>query len=253
MKGSIWSAFAFVALTLVLGAPAFAQSAGNGYLFHAPNATISVRGGYSRALASSDVFDDVTRDLTIDRGDFSSLTFGGDLAVHVGGPVDAVLSAGFSRSRHKSEFRDLVDNNDRPIEQTTTFERLPLTLNLRYNLTAPGRSIGRLAWIPSRVVPYVGAGVGGMRYRFRQEGDFVNYATNAVFSSVIDSGADAGADWTFVAQGIAGVDYNVSPRFGLSFDARYLHARGELGAAFQGYDRIDLSGVSATVGLSLRL
>jgi len=248
MKGSIWSAFAIVALALPCAAPAFAQSAGDGYLFHAPIATITVRGGYSRAMAGSDVFDEVTSQLTLDRGDFSSLTFGGDFALHLGGPVDAVLSAGYSRAKHKSEFRDLVDNNDLPIEQTTTFERLPLTASLRYNLAAPGRSIGRLAWIPSRVVPYVGAGIGGMRYRFKQEGDFVNYATNAVFPSVIDSEAE----WTFVAQGMAGVDYNFSPRLGLSFDARYLHANGELGPSFQGYERIDLSGVSATVGLSAR-
>src|SRR5215207_9875001 len=250
MKGSIRSVFACIALALVYAAPVSAQSAGNGYLFHPPIATISVRGGYSRAMAGNDVFDDVTSELTLDRGDFSSLTFGGDLAVHLGGQVDAVLSAGYSRSKHKSEFRDLVDNNDLPIEQTTTFERLPLTASLRYNLASPGRSIGHLAWIPSRVVPYVGAGVGGMRYRFKQEGDFVNYATNAVFYSVIDS-ADPDPNWAFVAQGMAGVDYNVSPHLGLSFDARYLHAKGELGSAFQGYDRIDLSGVSATVGLSV--
>jgi len=248
MKGSIRSVFACIALALVYAAPASAQSAGNGYLFHPPNATISVRGGYSRAMAGSDVFDDVTSELTLDRGDFSSLTFGGDLAFHLVGPVDAVISAGYSRSKHESEFRDLVDNNDLPIEQTTTFERLPLTASLRYNLAAPGRSVGRLAWIPSRIVPYVGAGIGGMRYRFKQEGDFVNYATNAVFSSVVDSEAE----WTFVAQGMAGVDYNFSPRYGFSFDARYLHANGELGPSFQGYDRIDLSGVAATLGLSVR-
>ena len=249
MKGSIRSAIAALALLLAAPAAAFAQSAGNGYLFRAPDATLSIRGGYSRALAGSDVFDDVTKELTLDRGDFSSLTLGADAAVHVGGPFDLVLSAGYARSNHKSEFRDLVDNNDQPIEQTTTFERLPLTLSLRYNLAPAGRSIGHLAWIPSRIVPYVGAGVGGMRYRFKQEGDFVNYATNAVFPSVIDSEAE----WTFVTQGMAGVDYNFSPRFGLSLDARYLHANGELGPAFQGYDRIDLSGLSATVGLSVRM
>ena len=249
MKACIRSAFVVAALVVAASAPASAQSAGNGYLFHPPNATITVRGGYSRALASSDVFDDVTKELTLDRGDFSSFTVGGDAAVHVGGPFDAVLSAGFSRSNHKSEFRDLVDNNDQPIEQTTTFERVPVMVSLRLNLASPGRAIGHLAWIPSRVVPYVGAGAGAVRYRFKQEGDFVNYATNAVFSSVIGSDAQ----WTFAAQGMAGVDYNFSPRFGLSFDARYLHAKGELGPAFQGYERIDLSGVSATVGLSVRM
>jgi hypothetical protein len=52
---------------------------------------------------------------------------------------------------------------------------------------------------------------------------------------------------------MAGVDYNLTPHLGLSLDARYVHARGELGSSFNGYDKIDLSGVSATVGVSLRL
>jgi hypothetical protein len=207
-----------------------------------------VRGGYSRADAHSDVFDDITSNLTLDRGDFSSLTLGGDLAVHVAERVDIVFAGGYSRSNHKSEFRDFVDNNDLPIEQTTTFERIPLTANVRINLSQPGRSIGSLAWIPNRVVPYVGAGVGGMRYRFKQDGDFVDFGTNAVFRSVLDS-----EGWSLVGQAMAGVDYNFSTQFGVSLDARYLHARGDLGSSYKGYDRIDLSGVTATVGLSFRL
>ena len=87
-----------------------------------------------------------------------------------------------------------------------------------------------------------------MRYRFRQDGDFVNFTTNGVFQAVLDS-----EDWTLVGQGFAGVDYNFSPLLGLTVDARYLHARGELGPSFKGYDRIDLSGVTGTVGLSVRL
>ena len=240
---------AVVALLLAgTAGPSLAQSAGDGYLFHSPVVTLTVRGGYARASAGSDVFDDVTSNLTLDRGDFSSITGAGDIAVHVKPRVDLVFSAAFSRSHQKSEFRDFVDNNDLPIEQTTTFERVPLTANLRVNLAPPGRSIGRLAWIPSRVVPYVGAGVGAMRYEFNQEGDFVNFTTNGVFPAIL-----AAEGWAFVAQGMAGVDYSLSTQLGVSLDARYLHARGDLGPSFKGYERIDLSGMTATVGLSFRL
>ncbi|HEU5311953.1 MAG TPA: hypothetical protein VFV24_10910, partial [Candidatus Eisenbacteria bacterium] len=93
---------------------------------------------------------------------------------------------------------------------------------------------------------------GAMRYRFRQEGDFVNFNTNAVFRAVLDT-ADPEPGWALVTQGIAGVDYNFSTRLGVSLDARYLHARGELGPSFTGYERIDLSGMTATAGLSFRL
>ena len=249
MDRSLRAALLAPMLLLCVAATTQAQSAGNGYLFHRPDVTLGVRGGYSHASAGSDVFDEVTSNLTLDRKDFSSLTFGGDLAVHLSERVDLVFSGDYSRAKHKSEFRDFVDNNDLPIEQTTTFERMPLTTSVRLNLGTAGRSIGHLAWIPSRVVPYVGAGIGAMRYRFKQEGDFVNFATNDVFRAVLDSDAQ----WTLLVQGLAGVEYNFSPQLGLTFDARYLHARGDLGSAFSGYDRIDLSGVTGTVGLSVRL
>ncbi len=248
MERSIRSALLVAALLVGAATPTLAQSAGDGYLFHRPNVTLSARAGYSHANAGSDVFDDVTSDLTLDRGDFSSFAFGGDLAAHVSERVAVVLSAGYSRSKHQSEFRDFVDNDDLPIEQTTTFERIPITVNLRLNLGPSGRSIGRLAWIPNRVVPYVGAGVGAMRFRFKQEGDFVNFNTNAVFPALL-----LAEEWTLVGQGMAGVDYNITPQFGISFDARYIHARGELGPSFSGYERIDLSGITGTVGLSFRL
>jgi opacity protein-like surface antigen len=241
---------ALLVAAMLVGAatPASAQSAGDGYLFKRPDVTVSVRAGYSHASAGSDVFDEITSDLTLDRGDFSSFALGGDLAAHVSERFDLVLSAAYSRSKRESEFRNFVDNNDLPIEQMTTFERIPLTVNLRLNLGSTGRSIGQLAWIPNRIVPYVGAGVGAMRFRFKQEGDFVNFNTNAVFPAVL-----LAQEWTLVGQGMAGLDYNISPRLGISLDARYLHARGELGPSFSGYERIDLSGVTGTVGLSFRL
>jgi opacity protein-like surface antigen len=250
MKRPILLALVSAALLASAATSSSAQSAGDGYLFHRPNVTVSLRGGYSHADARSDVFDEVTSNLTIDRGDFSSLTFGGDVALHLTPRFDLLFAGSFSRARHKSEFRDFVDNNDLPIEQTTTFERIPLTANVRINFGAPGRSIGNFAWIPNRVIPYLGAGVGAMRYQFKQEGDFVNFANNAVFSSILDSSISQ--KWTLVGQGIAGVDYYFSPQLGLSLDARYLHAKGDLGPSWKGYERIDLSGVTATVGLSFR-
>jgi opacity protein-like surface antigen len=245
----------FLAVALAIAIPGgalSAQLAGNGYLFHAPYVTFDLRGGYSAASAGSDVFDDVTSQLTLSKRDFGSLTIGGDVAFRITSQVDLTLDAGYSRSSRKSEFRDFVDNNNLPIEQTTTFERIPLTANVKVHLAPTGRSIGHLAWIPSRIVPYIGGGVGMMSYRFRQQGDFVDFNTNNVFNSTVDTQED-GRDWAFVQQVMAGVDYNFSPMFGVTLDARYLHGRGDLGTAFSGYDKIDLSGASASAGISVRL
>src|SRR5437879_13895163 len=63
--------------------PSHAQTAGDGFLFRVPVGTWSVRGGFDHAFASGDLFNFVTKQLTIDRSDFSSATFGSNVAVRV--------------------------------------------------------------------------------------------------------------------------------------------------------------------------
>jgi opacity protein-like surface antigen len=238
------------AVALVLGAStsAAAQHSGDGYLFHQPDATFTIRGGYALANAGSDLFAFTTEQLTLNKRDFSGFTFGGDVAMRIASRLDLTLDGGYSRSKKGSEFRHFIDNKNLPIQQTTLFERVPLTANLKYFLTSPGRSIGSLAWIPAKFAPYVGVGGGAMWYRFRQEGDFVDFKTSNVFPSSFDSN-----DWTVVGQGMVGADYSISPSMAINADARYLWAKANVGRDFGGFNRIDLSGVSATVGLSFRL
>jgi hypothetical protein len=235
-------------VALVAALPAHAQSSGDGFLFHRPNARISVRGGYAVASAGSDLFDFTTENLTLKKSDFSGLSLGAALDVTATDRVSFTIDAGYSRSKKGSEFRNLIDNNDLPIEQTTTFERVPLTANVKLYLSPPGQSVGTAAWIPARIAPWVGVGGGAMHYRFLQNGDFVDFKTNNVFRSSFDSNG-----WAPVLQGMAGAEFSITPSLALTGDARYLWAKGDVGTDFGGFNKIDLSGVSASIGLSLRL
>ncbi len=235
-------------LSLGVAVPTIAQAQGAGYLFGRPNVSVTVRGGYARANASSDLFEQVVTDLTLKKGDFSGITAGAELGFTLTDRFSVSVDVGYTRSSKSSEFRDFIDNNDQPIEQTTEFERLPLMVNVRAYLVPPGRSVGRLAWIPSHVVPWVGGGAGYMRYRFHQYGDFIDFQSTNVFSADYDS-----QDWTGAAQALAGVDVSLSPHMAITGDARYLWAKAPLSRGFSGFDRIDLSGVSATLGLTYRM
>src|SRR5207245_482360 len=126
MKSSRSFSLALAFALALPGSSAAAQIAGNGYLFHAPYVTIGVRGGYAAATAGSDVFTDLTRQLTLNKSDFGSLTIGGDVAFRLTSHLDFTIDAAYSRSNRKSDFRDFVDNNNLPIEQTTSFERIPI-------------------------------------------------------------------------------------------------------------------------------
>jgi outer membrane protein W len=239
---------ALVLLALAAAAPLRAQGGGNGYLFGTPAAQITIRGGYAHPTAGSDLFDQVTTDLTLNRSSFSGFTGGGSVAVRLTSRFDVALDLDYAGMTKGSEYRGYVDNNNLPIQQTTSFQRVPVILSGRYYLAERGRSVGRLAWIPAGVVPWVGAGAGAMWYRFRQEGDFVNFNNGSVFQSQVET-----SGWAAAAQGMAGMDVTLTPRIAVTGDARYTWARAPLSGDFVGFQRLDLSGVSLTLGLTFRL
>jgi hypothetical protein len=225
-----------------------AQRSGRGFLFAEPKGSVAVRGGYALATANSDLFSFTAAQLTLDRRDFSSPVVDVDIAVRLAARTDMVLAASYAGMNKGSEFRDLVDQSDAPILQTTTFQRVPLTLGVRQYLTSRGRAIGSFAWIPARFAPYVGVGGGMMWYSFRQSGDFVDFDTNDIFNTTLES-----SSWTPAATVSAGTEFTVSPGLALSVHGNYLWAKGKPSSDFSSFNRIDLSGLSATAGLLVRL
>jgi hypothetical protein len=221
--------------------------AGNGYLIGPPTGSVTFRGGWALASANSDLFSFTTSNLTLNRSDFSSPTFGGDFAFRVHPRTDLVFSATWAGMGKKSEFRKFIDNNDLPIEQHTTFDRVPLTVSIKQYLRDRGRGIGHLAWIPTRILPYVGAGGGWEWYQFQQDGDWVDFKTNDVFNATLQSNG-----WSPTADVFAGAEFSLDPRFALVTEAKYGWARTALGGDFSGFNRIDLSGFSTTAGISVR-
>jgi hypothetical protein len=240
------------AVALMLGVSASASSAqgsGDGFLLHTPHGSLAIRAGYDHARAGSDIFAQNVTDLTLSKNSFSGLSFGADVSVHLRPRLDVVFGTSYAGSSARSEFRSFIDNNNQGIAQTTTLQRVAVGASLKSYLTSTGRSIGRFAWIPSKVAPYVGAGGGALWYRYRQSGDFVDFATTDlnVFNRTLSSSA-----WTPEAHVMGGLDYSLTPRLALTGEARYTWARAPMGSQFSGFDKIDLTGIAGTAGLSIR-
>ncbi|HEX6925562.1 MAG TPA: hypothetical protein VF167_09030 [Longimicrobiaceae bacterium] len=240
-----------VGLALALAASASPSEAqtGRGFLFDEPNVILGARGGFGVASAGSDLFDFVRQELTLSRGDFNGFSASGDVGVRVLPRLDLVASVGYVGSSARSESRDWEGEDDLPILQRTEFRRVPLTAGVRLYPLAPGRSVGRYAWIPARLVPYVGAAAGGMWYRFRQTGEFVDESTDPpiIFEDELDSNG-----WAPTAEAFAGLEYTITPRMAITGEGRYTWAEAEPSDAFEGFDPIDLAGFVITVGVSFR-
>lgn len=237
-----------LALAASIATPAAAQSGGPGFSFREPRGSLTLRAGLASADARGELFDFTTDALTLDRGDFRGLSYGAELSIgQPGSRLDGFLGIGLATSSAQSEYRDWVGTDDLPIKQSTSFRRVPISMGLKAYLTPRGRSLGRFAWVPSRVAPYVGAGVGAMYYRFSQDGEFVDFETGEIFRSTFRT-----KGWGPMGLAMAGVDYSLAPMVAVTGDVRYQYAKADVGGNFDGFDKADLSGFTTTLGLTLR-
>src|SRR5690606_25353718 len=119
----------------------------------------------------------------------------------------------------------------------------------KYYLWDRGRSIGRLAWVPERLTPFVSAGLGLVHYSIEQGGAFVDLQspTNEVYYDELrTSGTGLGADLS------AGADFSLGKQAFLTAEARYNLGRAGTNGPYADFDDVDLAGLQLMGGIALR-
>lgn len=207
------------------------------FMLGRPRATLGVRGEWVFASANSDLFDFVTDQLTLEKSAFNAPGFGAELSVNVTPRLDIVGGFEIAKSSTPSEYRKFVDNRNLPIQQTTSLRQSNYFGALKFAVRPRGRTISRFAWIPSTIVPYLGAGGGLTNYDFKQVGDFVDFSDNHVFSESFRSHG-----WAPTAHVFGGTDIQVYKRVFMSLEGRYVWAKAKLDTDFIDFDPIDLGG-----------
>jgi len=222
------------------------------FFFETPRATVSFILGYGLPAAASDLFVDIDSIFTIGQNDFDAPVFGGSIAFHLNDRMDLVFDVTYTGSSTWSEYVELTEylpgGGELPIEQETTFYRVPIMGSFRYFFFDRGRQIGSFSWIPTEWSPYVGVGGGWTYYEFEQIGDFVDYVDYSIFTSSFHSDG-----WALTGHALGGVQYSLSPRWVVTAEGRYSWANEELDRPqYQGYEPIDLSGFQGTLGFGFR-
>ena len=216
------------------------------FFFGRPKGSVGVRGGWMLARADSEWYRFVSDQLTLERSDFNAPVVGVDVGAALTPRLDAVFTVEASQSGAPSEYRRLVDDNRLPISQETRLRQVTLSGGFRVALLPRGRAVSRLAWVPARVVPYVGSGLGVTRFSLDQTGDFVDFLDSSIFSDSLQARA-----WAPSAHVQAGVDVHLSRHLFLTLDGRYFMASGTLGRTWVNFDPLDLAGARISTGLQL--
>ena len=214
------------------------------FLFGRPRTVVGVSGGWLVASESGGIFDFTRKFLTVDDGDFDTGTFRLTFGRSVSPRLDLLVEGGFSHATITSEYRDFVDSDGLEIVQTTELTQGPLAGSVRVWLIPRGREVGRFAWVPNRIAPYVGAGGGTQYYHFTQSGDFVDFVDLSIFTDRLDS-----SGWTPSGHVFGGASINLKRQVFATVDTRYVWANTPLSDDFIGFDTIDLNGLRIMVGI----
>lgn len=244
---------------LVVALPASAQTPD--FLFQRPNITVGVHGGWSVPRESSDLFDWVREEMTLQQGDFSGPLFGADVGYRLTERLDVALGVEWSRGEQESvlvEHVEVIGGEVFDIAQTTALTTTRLNASGRFYLLERGRTIGSHAWVPAAWSPYVGGGAGIVWYSFEQWGDFIDFLTlddpegPIIFTDRLRSSRSGVAP-----HAMAGLDISLTPRVVLRGEYRYNWGSAAVDPrVFDGgdvpFDPIDLAGHRATIGLAMR-
>lgn len=225
------------------------------FLFGQPRISFGLRGLWHRARAGSDFYDFVNEELFAPRSpeddhdnpDHGLLNFDApgisfDFGYGFTSRLDLRVGVDYAKSLNESELRNWIGEDGLPYTQFTELSQTDVRAELVFALAPRGRAIGQYAWIPSRVVPYVGAGLGFVRHDLIQAGEFVDEI--GYFE-----GSFTSKGWGTGIHLFGGADIRMTRHAFLNVEVRHVEASAGLGDDFAGFDPLDLGGLRIGTGV----
>jgi hypothetical protein len=210
-------------------------------------ASLQVRFGGFFPRAHSNLFSDVSELYTVDKEDWHGFTGGAEFTFEPDDHVELGLHVdGYSRTLD-TNYRNYTRPGGREILQSLRLTLVPLGATLRLLPT------DRYATLQ----PYVGVGPDLIFYKYEEFGDLIDFQSPDQDNLDIFSDHLVSEDVAFGFHVVGGLRVRLGHDFSVLGEARYQWAKDKMGDDFRqqpGQDalRLDTSGLSAVIGLSLR-
>jgi len=232
--------------------------------------TISFKVGYFVPSLKSDFWDTELANMTFLKSNFANATFSfsyelfltSELSLVIGVDTYTKNKAGAYRDYTGIQFSDgdfafpvqYYDGDFTP-SHSLSVSVTPLQFSLK--ITPFGRR--------SKIIPYIGAGVGLYFWSLRMQGDFIDfsdeYVTNDQYADayypIYSVDAREGQNIGRIALGyqiFGGIQIPIANRLTLDLEAKYSSAKGKMGAdpneGFHGFQPLDLGGVHFSLGIN---
>jgi hypothetical protein len=208
---------------------------GTGFLF---SQSINLKIGLFSPSLQSDLWTDNMANLAFKKTDLLDLYYGAEYEIFLGRLASFSLEIGSYAKEVYTQYKDYTDQDDRPIFQNLSLRISPIEASVKFY------PLGHRY----EFLPYFGIGAGLYGWTYQQYGDFIIFP-----DGTIEEGFAETDTFSIGFNARVGLVYRFLPRVGLALEAKYQYVRGQLSGYFEGFELLDLGGITASAGLNFYL
>lgn len=200
--------------------------------------SLNLKIGLFQPNMNSDLWETNMENLALNKQDMQDLIYALEYEIFIHSRFAISLELWHYEKEHYSAYKDYEYDDGSPINQNLALSISSLELNVKVYPTSYRRAFN----------PFIGAGIGIYRWIYEQWGDFINFEDWTVFEGYADTRA-----YTLGFNGRAGFVFRFRRSVGFSFEAKYQYLKGQLSSLFEGFGKLDMSGLTLSIGLNLFL
>jgi hypothetical protein len=199
---------------------------------------LSLKIGLFQPALSSDLWDINIENLAFSKQDMLDLYFGGEYEFFLGSRFSISFGGETYNKTIASQYTDWEYDDGTPIYQSLSLRITSFEANLKLY------PMGYRA----KIYPFLGAGAGIFAWRYAQWGEFINFDDMSVSEGYAETNT-----YTLGFSGLAGIGIRLNRSTGLFLEVKYLYLKGKLSSFFEGFEKLDMSGLKYNLGFTLFL
>lgn len=184
----------------------------------------------------SDLWEDNMRNLAFNQSDMPNAYSGVEYEFFFNRYTSFSLEIGSYKKHVNTQYKDYTYQDNSPIFQSLSLRITPVEANIKLYPLGNRHMIS----------PYFGAGAGLYAWTYQQYGDFVIFPAGN-----IEEGFAETKTFSFGFNGRAGLVFRLLPAVALALEGKYQYLRGRLSGYFEGFELLDLGGITATLGVNV--
>lgn len=197
---------------------------------------VNLRLGLFIPTMDSDLWEINMENLALIKQDMQNVYYEAEYELFFNPILSLTFAAGHYEQEHFSQYTGYEYDDGSPIYQNLALSVTSLELNLKVYPAGHRRAFS----------PYVGGGIGLNSWHYEQWGDFINFDDMTVSEGYADT-----KTYTLGFNARAGFIIKVRRNIGISFETRYLYLKGQLSSLFEDFEKLDMSGLTYSLGMNL--